>query len=96
MDATEKTKVEIPNLAKDQIYVKIYAPFKNYYDGVAKSVTANNDTGKFDILAQHHNFITILSAGDIIVRDEQGEHAIKIDRAIMHVKRNQVIVFLDV
>lgn len=97
MDQTDdKKEKEIPKLGKDQIYVKIYAPFKDYYDGVAKSVTAINDTGKFDILAQHHNFITILNEGEIIVRDEQGEHKIKNEPAIMHVKSNQVIVFLNV
>ena len=96
MDATDKKEKTIPKLGKDQIYVKIYAPFKDYYDGVAKSVTATNDTGKFDVLAEHHNFITILNAGEIIVRDEQGEHKIESEPAIMHVKGNQVIVFLNV
>jgi F0F1-type ATP synthase epsilon subunit len=93
---TDLEEKPIPKLGKDQIYVKIYAPFKNYYDGVAKSITATNDTGKFDVLAQHHNFITILNAGEIIVRDDQGEHVIKSEPAIMHVKGNQVVVFLNV
>lgn len=92
----EKVEKQIPKLGKDQIYVKIYAPFKVYYDGVATNVTATNATGKFDVLAQHHNFITILNAGETIVRDEQGEHVIKNDSAIMHVKGNQVIIFVNV
>ncbi len=97
MEATDQDKkTEIPKLENEQIYVKIYAPFKNYYDGVANSVTATNDTGLFDVLAGHHNFITILNAGEINVRDNQGEHLIKNSKAIMHVKANQVIVFLDV
>ncbi len=91
-----KTKEKIPELGKDQIYVKIYAPFKNYYEGVAKSITATNDTGKFDVLAQHHNFITILNQGEIVVRDDQGEHKINNGKAIMHVKGNKIVVFLDV
>ena len=93
---TDKPLKAIPKLGQDQIYVKIYAPFKDYYDGIAKSITATNDTGRFDILAQHHNFITILNEGEIIVRDDQGEHKIKNDPAIMHVKADQVIVFLNV
>jgi F0F1-type ATP synthase epsilon subunit len=92
----EKAKKEIPKLGKDQIYVKIYAPFKVYYDGIAKNITATNDTGKFDVLAEHHNFITILNAGETIVRDDQGEHVIDTDAAIMHVKGNQVVVFVNV
>jgi F0F1-type ATP synthase epsilon subunit len=92
----QPTTTQAPKLGKDQVYVKIYAPFQSYYDGIAKSITATNDTGKFDILARHHNFITILNEGEIIVRDGQGEHVIKNDRAIMHVKSDQITVFLDV
>jgi F0F1-type ATP synthase epsilon subunit len=96
MDKTDDKTKYAPKLSKDQIYVKIYAPFKDYYDGVAKSITATNDTGRFDVLAEHHNFITILNSGDIVVRDDQGEHVIKIEQGIMHVKGNQIVVFLDV
>ena len=40
--------------------VKVYAPFKVYFDGEAKSMTAVNRVGPFDILPQHHNFISLL------------------------------------
>jgi F0F1-type ATP synthase epsilon subunit len=79
-----------------QMHVKVYAPFKVYFDDVAQSISAVNDTGPFDILAQHHNFMTLLSPCDIIVRTERGEEKIPIQRGIMHVKADEVIVFLDV
>ena len=34
--------------------VKVYAPFKVYFEGDAMSVSAVNDTGPFDILPKHH------------------------------------------
>ena len=78
------------------MHVKVYAPFKVYFDGEASSISAINDTGPFDILPKHHNFMTLLSAGDIIVRSTDGEENIKITRGIMHVKADDVVVFLDV
>jgi F0F1-type ATP synthase epsilon subunit len=78
------------------MHIKVYAPFKTYYDDDALSITAVNDTGPFDILPRHHNFMTLLSAGDIIVRSSRGEEKISITRGIMHVKADEVIVFLDV
>ena len=78
------------------MHVKIYAPFKIYYDGEASSVSAANATGPFDILPKHHNFMTLLSPCDIIVRSSHGDERIKISRGIMHVKADKVIVFLDV
>lgn len=78
------------------MHVKVYAPFKVYFDGTANSISAVNDTGPFDILPKHHNFMTLLSAGDIIVRSDEGEETVKITRGIMHVKADDVVVFLDV
>jgi F0F1-type ATP synthase epsilon subunit len=81
---------------KGNIRVKVYAPFKVYYDGSADSISAVNATGPFDILGKHHNFMTLLSAGDIIVRNDKGEEKISITRGIMHVKADDIVVFLDV
>jgi len=77
--------------------VKIYAPFKVYYDGLANSVTASNKVGPFDVLAQHHNFISLLEPGDVVVRsDGKEDFKMPINRGIMHVKADFVRVFLDV
>lgn len=78
------------------MHVKVYAPFKVYFDGHAQSISAVNDTGPFDVLSRHHNFMTLLSPCDIVVRSEHGEEKIAISRGIMHVKKDEVIVFLDV
>lgn len=77
--------------------VKVYSPFRDYYNGRAFSVSAKNDTGPFDILPRHHNFISLLGPCEIIIRTvEEGEQKIIISGGIMHVKADQVIVFLDV
>jgi F0F1-type ATP synthase epsilon subunit len=78
------------------MHVKVYAPFKVYFDGDAQSISAINDTGPFDILPRHHNFMTLINTGDVIVRTEKGEEKIPIQRGIMHVKADEVVVFLDV
>jgi F0F1-type ATP synthase epsilon subunit len=81
----------------NKIRIKIHSPFRTYFDGNAVSVSATNDTGPFDVLAQHHRFMTILNAGEIIVRTEDGkQQRYKIDRGIMHVRDDHVTIFLDV
>ena len=82
--------------ANATMHVKVYAPFKVYFDGEAHSVSAVNETGPFDILPRHHNFMTLLSPCVIVVRGMHGDEQITIQRGIMHVKADQVIVFLDV
>lgn len=85
---------------KDQtglLHVKVYSPFNVYFDGDAISISAENDTGPFDILLGHKNFLTLLLPGDLVIRKTGAEdERITIARGMMHVKSNGVVVFLDV
>ncbi len=79
------------------MHVKVHAPYKTYFDGEAVSISAVNDTGNFDVLGKHHRFISILAKGDIVIRKPDGEkETISIQQGVMHVKSNEVVVFLDV
>jgi F0F1-type ATP synthase epsilon subunit len=79
------------------MHVKIYAPFKVYYDGQATSVSAANRVGPFDVLANHHSFISLLEPGDVTVRVEgKPDFSMKVTRGVIHVKADEVRVFLDV
>ncbi len=78
------------------MHLKVYSPFKTYFDDNAFSVSAVNATGPFDILPHHHNFMTLLGNGNIVIRSTHGEQKIRISQGIMHVKKDRVIVFLDV
>ena len=76
--------------------VKVYSPYKVYFDGLATSVTAESKTGEFDILPKHHNFITLLEPCELVVRTESEEQVIPISGGIMHVKADDLVVFLDI
>lgn len=78
------------------MHVKVHAPYKTYFDAQAISLTAENDTGVFDVLAQHHNFMTILRPCTIHIRTDDGEQKIQVQQGVMHVKKDEVVVFLDV
>jgi len=82
---------------KPTMKVKVYAPFKAYFEGDAYSVSAVNDTGPFDILPRHHNFLCMLVPCVLKVHATDGtERSIKVHRALMHVKADYVAVFMDV
>jgi len=81
----------------ENLNVKIYAPFRTYFEGAATSISAVNKTGPFDILAQHKNFISLLASCKITVRvPQRPDFVMPIERGVMHVKANKVTVFLDV
>lgn len=96
-NTTSKKTEENIKIPKDKMFVKVYAPYKNYFEGLASSISAVNDTGPFDILPGHHRFLTLLSEGDIKIRDDQGqEETITIKNGVMYVLSDKVTVFLDV
>jgi F0F1-type ATP synthase epsilon subunit len=95
----EKSGAEQPPQAptgKPTMAVKVYAPFKIYFEGEAYSVSAVNDVGPFDILPRHHNFLCMLVPCTLTIQTPEGQKAVKISRALMHVKANRVAVFVDV
>jgi F0F1-type ATP synthase epsilon subunit len=77
--------------------VKVYAPFRTYFNGPALSLSAINKTGPFDILPRHKNFMTLLAPGIITVRaPDQPDFKLKVNRGVVHVKSDKTIVFLDI
>lgn len=98
---TTQQQIKPKDLKNLRLHVKVYSPFKTYFDDDALSISAINDTGPFDILPKHHNFMSLLNACDIILRQrsQEGtdkEQRIRITRGIMHVRADKVTVFLDV
>jgi len=88
-------------IAEGFFHCKVYSPYKTYFDGNVRSISAENDTGPFDILAGHHNFLTLLRPCEIRIlgienAPEDREELIKISRAIMQATAKEVVVFLDI
>lgn len=81
---------------KPTMAIKVYAPFKVYYEGEGYSVSGVNDTGPFDILPLHHNFLCMLKPSELVIRTPYETKTVKISRALMHVTNDKVTVFVDV
>ena len=96
--AEEKQKPDKSRTLDDKsLTVKVFSPYQTYYEGEAQSISAENDTGPFNILPRHHNFMTLVNACEVIIRREGAEDKkLRISRGVMHVRRNIVTLFLDV
>jgi F0F1-type ATP synthase epsilon subunit len=54
-----------------RLNVMARAPFHKYYEGPAKSVSAANGVGKFDILPGHANFFSVMVPGDVVIETDK-------------------------
>lgn len=95
--AVDQTEPAAPaSNGKPSMAIKVYAPFKVFYEGEGYSISAVNATGPFDILPHHHNFICMLVPCNVSIETPAGRKVIKVSRALMHVKADRVAVFVDV
>lgn len=95
IDAAQKTKAAYDE-KHPTMHIKVYSPFKVYFDEPGESISGENGTGPFDILPRHHNFMTLLTPCELVLRTQQREQRIRISGGLMHVKADRVTVFLDI
>jgi F0F1-type ATP synthase epsilon subunit len=84
---------------KPAMRIKVYSPFKVYYDEESFSISGINATGPFDILPHHHNFMSLLEPCILTLRPANrapAEQKIRISGGLMHVKADKVTVFLNI
>jgi hypothetical protein len=73
------------------------SPLVTYFDDQALSVSAVNLIGPFDILPEHHNFICLLVPCTVAIRTTNKQiNEISINGGLLHVKNNNVQIFLDI
>ena len=80
---TEILKVDIRN-RKEQFFM-----------GDAKTVSSFNDTGEFDILPRHANFVTLIRGYVIIDKGLPSEKKFEVDNGVLAAKTGEVDVYLD-
>jgi len=95
--AVAETEQAVTHNSKPTMSVKVYAPFKVYFEGQAYSISAVNGVGPFDVLPHHHKFLCMLVPCNLVIQTTKGTtQTVKISRALMHVQADSVVVFVDV
>jgi len=79
-----------------KLAVKVMSPTQTHYDGPALSVSAVNKVGPFDILADHANFFTLLTAGQVVINTGSQQLQIPVNQGLMKVKNNIITLFIDI
>ncbi len=77
-----------------KLHVKVISPAQTYYDGQALSVSAVNKVGPFDILADHANFFSLLTGGDIVVNTGQQTLRFPVTHGIVRATNNAITLFI--
>ena len=83
-------------MATNLLEVTVRTPKKQIFQGHALAVSSTNSSGKFDILAEHANFITIVQNQPLeILTDGKMKVVFSFSQAIIYNSNNKVIVYAD-
>lgn len=79
-----------------RLFLKILTRQGILFDSEVDSVSSTNSEGKFDVLRQHTQFISIIK-DKITIRTLDGKvQELAVDNAVMRVKDGQIQVFLGI
>jgi len=71
------------------------APFHIYFEGPARSVSAANQVGQFDVLPGHADFFSVMTPGEVIIETEGEPVRFQATNGIITVRGNEVMLFVN-
>jgi len=79
-----------------KLRVNVRSRSKSLFDGDVQSLTSVNQTGEFDVLAMHANFITLVSSYVLLDKGLSSEKRIEFKSAVLSVINDRVDVYVEV
>jgi len=83
------------DLAAEKIHVTVRNRTQILFNDDVKSLTSKNDTGLFDILPEHSNFISLIGGSIIIGKLNGQKQEIPVKNGVIKVKDNAIYCYID-
>ncbi len=98
-DSTTQPQQPTQKQEKEQIPESIHVMVRNrrqvLFEDDVKAVTSRNDTGLFDVLPEHSNFISVIKEKILLHKKSGEQYEIVVQNGIMKVKNNTVRCYID-
>lgn len=83
-------------MAKQYIKIRVRDAQNVIFEGEVDRISSYNEVGAFDIYPMHANFISIIRKELVLYKDKKRVKDIKLEKAVMKVKKDVVKVFLGI
>jgi F0F1-type ATP synthase epsilon subunit len=90
-----QTQAASLNTSAEKIHVTVRNRIKVLFDEDVKSLTSKNDTGIFDILPEHSNFISLITSPLVLRKITGQKQEISFKSGLIIVKENSVHCYID-
>lgn len=94
--AQQKQVQTLPTkVSEEKIHVTVRNRMKLLFDDDVKSLTSKNDSGIFDILPEHSNFISLITSPLILRKPDGQQQEISFTSGLLIVKDDSVHCYID-
>lgn len=84
-------------MATPLLNVRILTPKQTIFEGDVLSLSSTNSLGKFDVLAEHANFLTLVEGKPLKIVTIDGKRLqFNLVQALIYVTSNQVYIYTDI
>jgi len=83
------------HIDSDKIHLTVRNRLKVLFDDDIFSLTTKNDTGTFDVLPEHANFISLINSKLIIGKLDGSKQEITINNGLLKVKDSSIHCYVD-
>lgn len=80
----------------NHIHIRILSPKKLIFEGQISSLSSENSAGKFDILSEHANFITLIENKPITLIQDSKTIQFNFPLSIIYASKDQINVFTEI
>ncbi|MDC0449028.1 hypothetical protein OAL67_00240 [bacterium] len=84
----------LSNKNQPKLKVSIRSREKHLFDGNVSTLTSINDTGEFDVLGYHANFVTLIKKYVLLDKGLSTQKKFEFDTAVLSVASNKVDVYV--
>jgi F0F1-type ATP synthase epsilon subunit len=89
------TSTPSPQPVPDRIHVMVRNRRQLVFEDDVKAITSKNDTGVFDVLPEHSNFISVLKESITLHKLDGTKQVITLQNGLIKVKNSSVKCYID-
>ena len=94
-DSVSQPQQNTQSTHAESIHVIVRNRRKILFNGDVKAITSRNDSGLFDILPEHANFISVIKEKIILHQSDGEKYEIELANGIVKVKDSAVHCYID-
>ncbi|PIW37140.1 MAG: ATP synthase F1 subunit epsilon [Candidatus Kerfeldbacteria bacterium CG15_BIG_FIL_POST_REV_8_21_14_020_45_12] len=82
-------------MSTDRLQLKLLTPVKTLFDQPVDQVVVNTQDGEITVLPNHSQLVSILMAGELLIKDGDKEFPLAVSFGTLEISNNTLVILAD-